>query len=854
MEASQSSRRRPITYGRARRKPKGHRYGVEKLEQDPDCHDGIMTLRKRRCFEVLQSSEIAIRVPGQSVDSGSMDYATLPNLTLDSHRGVDDMAISDQAVLDRQLGCDRDDIPSEKYKTLGRKPSNSHRKQHGDNSAPDVAAAWLSASHDQTCDKTPTPQSDMDRSLQKVFRDVSGRRETLYGSVRISGESLSACASMKSHPENPDPSLEHFNNIIMSDGSVVEPLHDVESLRHRTIDGDLGHDDVTGKGSTSRSHNSQIGGAEGPLPCVRPTKSGSVPLNTKFGKRLCHETFLVTPNLPASSDHSGGPAIHAETAKEEGIKFQEMRELQPRDTPVQDKRVFRRERVVDRLKRYNQRTDRSKHLNKGDTATTVGTRSLTTASNLRAPSISARRSSRNTSYSDQEVRNTVPHQRGPSKPKLTYASQRSYLDYDVAILHQSMVPLARTAVKAKRALTVTSASKVVEDGIFDLDHEEKPGGQTTSLRTVHELRKAGNISRLTNEVEDLLEESSRGSLSERRSRLLTFVTKFKDTSFRDIFLGKELFHTLFGSMVPQDDLILDLLIVTAGSFVTQETMPSICLRLLSSRAYSMLLTKLLRTQEPLSFAKHLHQSHISKAEQTGFQHFFDDLRLTMAWSFGAPVILTGRTLALQSLNHIVRRNFEQCSSNTDMPEFALCALWDIILALGSSVTPENDMIREAKLSLSILGYCSLGLGKEAEQKPWIMKSASAIMRLLEYTNHPLHVHDYGLVMPALKLGLDLAQNNSIFSESVATLGVICNSAACIVGTLYPNTGGKEPLSSSIDRTILNMGFLINVVECSVTARRQFLRQGLGNLPLVDQLLRAFENWAEHAGEVFYSLH
>lgn len=848
MEALYSPRRRVVTYGKSIRKPIPHIHTLEGSAQGHVTSGDSEASRKRRRIQNSMPAQPLAKAP-RSANRGQQDeVASTLSLRDRAHGGVNDAASDDQATLDGPLECVFDVPSSGKDQKI--KQNGLQQRIHEapnkclERDAPTLSAPLSSASSD-TSQATSVRRTHRCSQAHCIPNVGASRDPNRVSQATFSPGTPNTMAAF--YPGEGDPTEGPSIKAKLNGSLGVQTHAAVAKTRRWQMIEDVAHpvigsaadkiEDAYAEQHSNESESSSSRLAKSNVaPCSIPPQQST--LGNSVVERDSHAS-------PTGLNMSSLGSVEEQVRRFEANvrRTSELRGKSP-STPG----IVHPTRLVDKLRQHGQCNGFGQYSSDGHRALNDSKKPL-----LRTPSTEFYNGplhtlSQSSTMSEEAAQSNIASREKNNKPKVTYASQRSYLDDTETVMHPSTITIPVSPVRAKRALHIASVPKSLGENIFDQNVHDDTHNQTTTLRTVHELRKAGNASRLGNEMETLLEEATEGSLSDKRSKLSNFISKFKDSSFRDIFMRKELYFVIFGSMVPQEDVALNLLIVSAASYVLRESVPSHCLELVNNETFITMLISLLDLRDPLGSSERLRHSSMSRACQRDYEQFFDELSTGIVWSFEAPIVITGRILSLQSLEHIVFRQAQQDAANNHLPETAIHKLWDIIQDSSLSTT-QDENLKEVQLSLSILSRCRVGAGATVEKKPWAMKAAHIITMLLDSRDQPLHNHGDQILIPTLTLGLDLAQNGSVISGRIATPGVIRNSAVFLIGALSHKLGHLDCPPTLLDRIILNLGFLINLVESCVSARRHFLRRANGDVPVLDGLLRIFQDGSKDAGEV-----
>lgn len=142
----------------------------------------------------------------------------------------------------------------------------------------------------------------------------------------------------------------------------------------------------------------------------------------------------------------------------------------------------------------------------------------------------------------------------PSRPKLTYASQRSYLQEDNPedefLLSMDLDDNWRTGSQ-----------------VASTDDEDEP---TSQPRTHHELRKHGQNTMFSWDMEESIREiSNLSNISGRRSAMIELCAKMADAGFVSQLLDSGFMHKLLEHMLSPGDTIFDSVAAAAILFVLQ---------------------------------------------------------------------------------------------------------------------------------------------------------------------------------------------------------------------------------------------------------------------------------------------
>ena len=435
---------------------------------------------------------------------------------------------------------------------------------------------------------------------------------------------------------------------------------------------------------------------------------------------------------------------------------------------------------------------------------------------------------------EQRFSGTTPP-REAIKPRVTYASQRSYVENAQSAFPQSPPTASILPTSSRRVLHTDPYPRADQSSVFDVDIVDDSQTNLQSLRNIHALRKAGNVTRLANQMDALVDEAHKGSLYDRRPRLLRLVSQLKDSTFREVFTSKGLYTVIFGSISNRPDTLVDILTAVAAVQMLQESVPPSFLHVLSGQPFLALLGRLLSLRTTIDYDSVHNAIDITGINQVELDRILRSDRLITSWNCGVPRSITGRTLSLQILDQLARGPGQDSTVQIRLPDSIIDELWTGLSALENASTLVLGDVLEVHLCLSILQKCKVGILCSQERRIWAAKLISSILDLLR-PNGLLTVDQVQVLrVPALAIALDITQNDPEACTSIASPGTIRTCASFVLSSLGPNSYLTSSACCS-EEIILNLGLLVNLADASAPARRHFLQKSEGNVPIVDGLL------------------
>ncbi|KAL8724328.1 MAG: hypothetical protein Q9166_008013 [cf. Caloplaca sp. 2 TL-2023] len=423
----------------------------------------------------------------------------------------------------------------------------------------------------------------------------------------------------------------------------------------------------------------------------------------------------------------------------------------------------------------------------------------------------------------------IRHQLPPEdRPKATYSSQRSYLatgDLDDAFSFggagfDDSQPLAGDMPR-KRVRTGTFP---LDEGLVEAAKDGKlTGSQGNSMRTIHELREAGENVRHLNDTEALFEDiDGQGltSIALKRRRLLDLARRLQEPAFCRSLLDQGFDDRLLSQPASRDnDAIADALLavavlhLVAASLGRQATSPAYDLRVANLFA-----TKLDRDQDLISVIRN-RRSNISKQDQSDLKDYFvDTIFVSPVWRGGVPTKFSTRWIALQGLEYLIRNRREADCKIQVLPPKIIQRLAEGLPSAREIGIPSKDLLLETRLAISILESYSIS-GASHDDQQWTDNTLEPIIAVLSWLNCIPQGGGEDVQKLTLRLCLNLTNNNPRLCDIFAKRNVLRAMLSVIQSRfqILPNSKQGRNGSSVLDTLILALGALINLVEWSSTA-------------------------------------
>ncbi|KAL2013445.1 hypothetical protein VTN00DRAFT_970 [Thermoascus crustaceus] len=446
-----------------------------------------------------------------------------------------------------------------------------------------------------------------------------------------------------------------------------------------------------------------------------------------------------------------------------------------------------------------------------------------------------------------ENRNIAPSKSGGSK--ITYARQRSFLS-DFHILggvQEGPVDLhRRPSIEQQKPDGSISAVQVLIDS-----GENNSSG---SVRSIHELRQAGENARFRGAVDSLFEdiEDTSSPVSSRRSSFIQLCGKLADRQFTRRFLESGFDRRLAGCLSNKLDVISAYLAVCAyGLIMSVGPLPSTVLtsfwpKILESSP------PLLEMEDDILVLSRNRCFNLSKASQEAVHALCSRLRESTLAIDMLPSQLSPQLVALRCIQLTICKCRERGDKIDRIPESLLGQLVGLLLQRSSKLQDASFTLNDypvLELTLFILeAYTtlpgSLGGGREN-----VLKGLSRLgdfVSSLEGYNESRCRRIQALF---IRLLLNITNNNPSLCEEFATPELI-KALVGIVETNFKDFSGNfvGKNDDSLDIVILALGALINLTEESGKSRKLFIGSNAGPGSSLDRFLHLFSTGLDVVSE------
>jgi hypothetical protein len=421
------------------------------------------------------------------------------------------------------------------------------------------------------------------------------------------------------------------------------------------------------------------------------------------------------------------------------------------------------------------------------------------------------------SFASDNVENATPSQ--SISPKVTYARQRSFLsnlDFQSGLSTGSGIDVEGNLHGLPTQPTTTA------------NVESEPAEDARTVRSIHELRRAGINARFQGMVDSILEdiEDAGSSVSVRRNGLIQLCEQLMEDSFAQRFIESGSFVRLAKSMSAKFDVIASLLSTEAYALMLRlNHLPQSMHTEFWPKLVAMA-PALLPLQEGISKLLLQRRFGLSRVNQSAIKDV--STRSGQVAGLDDDFILSPRRLILHCMQLSIRK-LRESEVPEILPAKVVSELVSILLklssehAIGEHATSNSYVILESIISiLETYTTSSKSIGGSQQDALTLLAGSSHFLSSLSKENDTQSLQ---LLTLHLKLILNVTNANSHICEGFATPDLI-HSLVMIVLSGYPSATGDSinEKKDSLDNVILALGALINLTEENETARENILNQ------------------------------
>ncbi|KAH6622387.1 hypothetical protein C7974DRAFT_221440 [Boeremia exigua] len=416
-----------------------------------------------------------------------------------------------------------------------------------------------------------------------------------------------------------------------------------------------------------------------------------------------------------------------------------------------------------------------------------------------------------------------------TRPKFTYASQRSYLQEE------------NPEDDLLMSMDLDDNWKL-DSQTISTDEEDGP---TSQPRTHHELKKYGQNTMFSWDMDESIREiSDVSNKSMRRNAMMELCTKMADVGFVGQLLDSGFMHKLLESMTSSGDVIFDF--VSAVSIVLiLHTKPAFAVINQIHRSGVMTaLISLIGKDSDISRIARDRKSNMSKIAKESLAEFRALVLASPIWSSSTPGKLSPQLLALKTTDLLVRSLRECGSPEMLLTTDAVSVTVEVCSILSTRVEATDSSAHDLlalDLAISALEAASITNQDCTTWPNTVLQRLSNAVPVF-FTNNALTK-----TVEAMKLCMNLTNNKPKSCQPFSTQTFIGSLVSFIVARFERLEAGKldlEGRATILADLTLSLGTMINLAELSDQARLN----AINDPSSIEVLVKIFVTGSERAAE------
>ncbi|KAF2630244.1 hypothetical protein BU25DRAFT_408218 [Macroventuria anomochaeta] len=416
-----------------------------------------------------------------------------------------------------------------------------------------------------------------------------------------------------------------------------------------------------------------------------------------------------------------------------------------------------------------------------------------------------------------------------TRPKLTYATQRSYLQE------------ANPEDEFLMSMDLDDNWKMDSQTVSTDDED----GPTSQPRTHHELRKYGQNTMFSWDMEESIREiSDESNRSGRRSAMMDLCTKMADAGFVSQLLDSGFMHKLFERMTSTGDVIFDFIVAVSVLFVLQTKPAFAVVDQMYRSGVTTTLINLVDKDADMSKIARDRKSNMSKIAQESLTDFRTLILAAKVWSSTTPEKVSPQLLALKTIDILVRNLRESGSTEALLTPADVSKIVNVCSLSSKRIEASKSSVQDClalELAISTLETVSIA---DQDHSTWPTK---VLQQLSEAS--PVFFGDNGLskTVEAMKLCMNLTNNKPKACQPFSTQTFVQSLIRFIVARFdLLHTGGldSERRTRVLAALTLSLGAMINLAELSDQARLN----AINDVNSIEVLVKTFVVGSERAAE------
>jgi len=450
-------------------------------------------------------------------------------------------------------------------------------------------------------------------------------------------------------------------------------------------------------------------------------------------------------------------------------------------------------------------------------------------------------------YSQQQADSNAVSQQSllAGGARRTYANQRSFLQEQTTELEDLLnMPFDNPVspvvqFRGRRDFAKPNALLPKTASLSD----DEDGEESIGLKSIHELRAAGDSQRQDDEVNSLLEDINDGQhsmLSIRRSAGFDLAQKLLDSGFCDRFVHDGHVRRAFLSSRIIEDPILGTAMLSAMICILGAANSRHISTFMLEAGVMDLIARMLSYEKDLVAVAKDRGANMSKAGQASVKDFKELISQSSWWKSIDSVILSPRLIALKALDELMGKSREIGNMDDILGSKILGTILEVLsdIRLQLSKTNTSVTVSFLSLALSILESYTISptcaLDRSIWTSPYLRHLVIELDNILKLEDDSCAAKDCLALRICLNLANNSKRNSEVFGKPslISRLMQVISSGLDSVSDV--EVENDEP--RRFDRLVLSLGALINLAEWSERVRLTILEKERDQL---QTLLKAF---------------
>ncbi|GAM86751.1 hypothetical protein ANO11243_047700 [Dothideomycetidae sp. 11243] len=390
----------------------------------------------------------------------------------------------------------------------------------------------------------------------------------------------------------------------------------------------------------------------------------------------------------------------------------------------------------------------------------------------------------------------------------TYSQTRSYLQESMTFEESLLQPLTGDMPD------LMGKSKPELELELDLDDEP-----SQTLRTVHELRAAGNKKRFIDDMEaiiDDIKDHARSAWSRRRSALMELSQKLLISDFTSRFVESSYATNIANELTTLNptDQVSDTILFVIVAQLTYRDLPLHFVDDLRTPAAVIWLMNNVGKDKSVAALARDRNSNMSKMSQESYAEFMDSAKEAIFWAGSPPQKLGTEILALKALQGILiktRKTGQRQAIISDRGHIE-----QLVSRIASAKSSDAGSAFTQRLALSVLEAESVSMTLQNANSAalWTTETIRNMLKPFEemFSNN----HNQDNLAAYLRLLLNVTNNQPANCGAFVTTTSVANSLFAYIAAGFSTVGASE---ADLDVLLLSLGLAINLAEHSDAVRQ-----------------------------------